>query len=261
MCGIVGYIGNRKSVPIILDGLKRLEYRGYDSAGIAVYCDDDTLAVRRASGKLRNLEEADPAEPGGWQLTASATRAGRRMGGPPKRTRIRIAIAPGDIVVVHNGIVENYLPLKHQLQRRRPRFQDRDRHGSDRAPGGEVLRTATWKRRCARPLKEITGRVRAGGDLSRTDPNKIVAARSGPPVVIGLGDGEYFVASDVPAILSHTRDMFFLSDGDMAVLTPDGVHLTDFNGQPVKRAGAAHPVGPDHGGKGRLQAFHAQGNF
>src|SRR5256885_1225888 len=141
MCGIVGYIGNRKAVPIILEGLKRLEYRGYDSAGLAVYCDDGQFAVRRAKGKLRNLEDA--------------------------------------------------------------------------------LR-----------LNPVDGAV-----------------------VIGIGEGEYFVASDVPAILTHTQDMFFLADGDMAILTPEGVRLSDFEGRPVRRQVTHVLWNPIEAEKGGYQHF------
>ena len=232
MCGIVGYVGAQRAVPIILDGLKRLEYRGYDSAGLAVYCDDETLGVRRASGKLRNLEEALRLDPVDGNYGIGHTRWATH-GRPTEENAHPHRDSTGDIVVVHNGIVENYLPLKEQLQREGHVFKTETdteviAHLVEKYFEGN-LESAV---RCA--VKQLRG-VFALAVLSRRDPNKIVAAREGPPVVIGLGKGEYFVASDVPAILSHTRDMFFLADGDMAVLTADGVQLGDFNGRPVNR--------------------------
>jgi glucosamine--fructose-6-phosphate aminotransferase (isomerizing) len=232
MCGIVGYVGAQRAVPIILDGLKRLEYRGYDSAGLAVYCDDETLGVRRASGKLRNLEEALRLDPVDGNYGIGHTRWATH-GRPTEENAHPHRDCTGDIVVVHNGIVENYLSLKEQLQHEGHVFKTETdteviAHLVEKYFEGN-LESAV---RCA--VKQLRG-VFALAVLSRRDPNKIVAAREGPPVVIGLGKGEYFVASDVPAILSHTRDMFFLADGDMAVLTADGVQLGDFNGRPVNR--------------------------
>src|ERR1700686_1961502 len=232
MCGIVGYIGPRQAVPIILDGLKRLEYRGYDSAGIAVLEDNGCLAVRRASGKLRNLEDAlrlNPVE-GGYGIghTRWATH-----GRPSEENPHPHRDCHGDIVVVHNGIVENYLPLKHQLTEEGHTFIT-ETDTEVIAHLVEKYYDGNLENAVRDAVRQLTG-VFALSVISRKDPNKIVAARSGPPVVVGLGVGEYFVASDGPAILSHTRDMIFLADGDMAVLTKDGVHLTDFNGRPVKR--------------------------
>jgi glutamine---fructose-6-phosphate transaminase (isomerizing) len=232
MCGIVGYIGNRKAVPIILDGLHRLEYRGYDSAGLAVYCGSDGLIVRRASGKLRNLEDAIRLNPVDGAYGIGHTRWATH-GRPTEENAHPHRDCKGEIVVVHNGIVENYIALKHQLTEE-----------------GHLFRTETDTEVIAHLIEkyfqgDLEAAVRdavhdlsgifALAVISSSDPNKIVAARSGPPVVIGLGDGEYFVASDVPAILSHTRDVFFLADGDLAVLTPDGVRLSDFDGRPVRR--------------------------
>jgi glucosamine--fructose-6-phosphate aminotransferase (isomerizing) len=232
MCGIVGYIGTHKAVPIILEGLKRLEYRGYDSAGLAVYCDDDQLAVRRAKGKLRNLEEAIRMNPVDGSFGIGHTRWATH-GRPTEENAHPHRDCHGNVVVVHNGIVENYLALKHLLESEGHQFKTETdteiiAHLVEKYYAGnleQAVRTA---------VKQLTG-VFALAVISKSEPNKIVAARNGPPVVIGLGENEYFVASDVPAILSHTRDMFFLADGDMAVLTMDGVRLTDFDGRPVNR--------------------------
>jgi glucosamine--fructose-6-phosphate aminotransferase (isomerizing) len=232
MCGIVGYIGNRKAVPIILDGLRRLEYRGYDSAGIAVLNGDNHLSVRRASGKLRNLEEAIRVSPLDGPYGIGHTRWATH-GRPTEENAHPHRDCTGDIVVVHNGIVENYLQLKHQLQLQGHKFCT-ETDTEVIAHLVEKYYEGNLEDAVRKAVKDLNG-VFALGVIASSDPNKIVAARSGPPVVIGLGDGEYFVASDVPAILSHTRDMFFLNDGDLAVLTPEGVHLTDFNGKPVKR--------------------------
>ena len=232
MCGIVGYIGNRKAVPIILDGLRRLEYRGYDSAGIAVLNGDNHLAVRRASGKLRNLEEAIRINPVDGPYGIGHTRWATH-GRPTEENAHPHRDCTGDIVVVHNGIVENYLHLKHQLQLEGHKFCT-ETDTEVIAHLVEKYYEGNLEDAVRKAVSDLSG-VFALGVIASSDPNKIVAARSGPPVVIGLGDGEYFVASDVPAILSHTRDMFFLNDGDLAVLTAEGVHLTDFNGKPVKR--------------------------
>jgi glucosamine--fructose-6-phosphate aminotransferase (isomerizing) len=232
MCGIVGYIGPKKAVPIILDGLRRLEYRGYDSAGIAVLEEDGCLTVRRASGKLRNLEDALKLSPLDGSYGIGHTRWATH-GRPTEENAHPHRDCHGDIVVVHNGIVENYLKLKQELTEEGHRFVT-ETDTEVIAHLVEKYYDGNLENAVRDAVRKITG-VFALSVISRKDPNKIVAARSGPPVVVGLGDGEYFVASDVPALLSYTRDMFFLADGDVAVLTKDGVHLTDFNGRPVKR--------------------------
>ena len=233
MCGIVGYIGPRKAVPIILEGLRRLEYRGYDSAGLAVYCDDAQLAVRRAKGRLRNLEDAIRMSPVDGAYGMGHTRWATH-GRPTEENAHPHRDCHGDIVVVHNGIVENYLQLKHERSTEEPRIQDRNRHGGNRPPGGEIFPEGNLEDAVRASIRRLNG-VFALAVISRLDPYKIVAARSGPPVVIGIGDNENFVASDVHAILSQTRDLFFLADGDMAILTRDGVRLSDFDGRPVNR--------------------------
>ncbi|MDE3194709.1 MAG: glutamine--fructose-6-phosphate transaminase (isomerizing) [Acidobacteriota bacterium] len=232
MCGIVGYVGSQRAVPIIIEGLKRLEYRGYDSAGVAVYCDDGSLGVRRASGKLRNLEDALQMDPVDGSYGIGHTRWATH-GRPTEENAHPHRDCSGDIVVVHNGIVENYLPLKEQLQN--------EGHVFKTETDTEIIAHLVEKHfegnleeAVRKAVKQLRG-VFALSVLSRKDPNKIVSAREGPPVVVGLGNGEYFVASDVPAILNHTRDMFFLADGDMAVLTPEGVQLSDFNGHHINR--------------------------
>jgi glutamine---fructose-6-phosphate transaminase (isomerizing) len=232
MCGIVGYVGSRRAVPIILEGLKKLEYRGYDSAGIAVYCDDESLGIRRASGKLRNLEDVLQLDPVDGRYGIGHTRWATH-GRPTEENAHPHRDCTGDIVVVHNGIVENYLPLKEQLQHEGHTFKTE----TDTEVIAHLIEKhfeGNLEQAVRAAVKRLRG-VFALAVLSRKDPYKIVAAREGPPVVIGLGDGEYFVASDVPAILSHTRDMFFLADGDMAILTPAGVELSDFNGNIVTR--------------------------
>src|SRR5262245_61782483 len=252
MCGIVGYIGTNRAVPIILQGLKRLEYRGYDSAGPAGYCNDPQLAVRRAKGKLRNLEDSIRANPVDGAFGIGHTRWATH-GRPTEENAHPHRDCTGEVVVVHNGIVENYLPLKHQLESEGHKFVTQTdteviAHLIEKHLQGnleDAVRAA---------VKELSG-VFALAVISRTDPGKIVAARSGPPVVIGIGNNEYFVASDVPAILGHTQDMFFLADGDIAWLTSGGVRLSDFNGRPVVRQVSHILWNPIEAEKGGYQHF------
>src|SRR5690349_176111 len=239
MCGIVGYVGKKRVVPVILDGLKRLEYRGYDSAGIAVAGNGEGLQIRRAEGKLRNLEESIRLKALDGTYGIGHTRWATH-GRPTEENAHPHRDCSGKVVVVHNGIIENYLTLKKKLAEEGHRFSTETdteviahlvekhflKHGNGHRP---ALEDAVRK-----AVVQLTG-VFALAVISVDEPNKIVAARNGPPAVIGLGKDEYFVASDVPAILYHTRDLFFLADGDLAVITPEGVRLTDFNGQPITR--------------------------
>jgi len=232
MCGIVGYVGNKQVVPVIIDGLRRLEYRGYDSAGIAVV-EQGSIAVRRAPGKLRNLEEAIRLDPLDGTYGIGHTRWATH-GRPTEENAHPHRDCTGRIVVVHNGIIENYLTIKRELQSEDHTFVTEtdteviahlvEKHLNE---GASNLETAV--RQAIEGLRGIF----AIAVISADDTNKVVTARQGPPIVIGLGQGEYFVASDIPAILHHTRDIFFLGDVEMAVLTEKGAVVTDFEGNPV----------------------------
>jgi glutamine---fructose-6-phosphate transaminase (isomerizing) len=240
MCGIVGYVGKKRVVPVIIDGLKKLEYRGYDSAGIAVAGNGQgELQVRRAEGKLRNLEEAIRLKPLDGTYGIGHTRWATH-GRPTEENAHPHRDCTGKIVVVHNGIVENYLPLKKRLIEEGHKFStETDTEVIAHLVESYFFNKSNGHRPSLEEAVRKTVRQLAGvfalAVISEEEPNKIVAARNGPPAVIGLGNDEYFVASDVPAILYHTRDLFFLHDGDLAVVTPSGVQLTDFNGKPVVR--------------------------
>src|SRR5579864_5379084 len=242
MCGILGYIGPKKVVPVIIEGLRKLEYRGYDSAGIAVVNGAGQLEIRRAPGKLRNLEEAIAKSPIEGTYGIGHTRWATH-GRPTEENAHPHRDCTGQIVVVHNGIIENYLELKERLQQQGHKFvTETDTEVvahlvEQNSKGGVPLEEAVRK-----SLKDLRG-IYALVFISAKDPRKIVAARMGPPAVIGLGQSEYFVASDIPALLEHTREMFFLADGDIAVLTQNGVHVMDHDGRPVERP--AHHVAWD----------------
>ncbi len=241
MCGIVGYVGPKKVVPVIIEGLRRLEYRGYDSAGIAVgHPGSDKLDLRRAAGKLSNLEEVLRENPLDGTFGIGHTRWATH-GRPTEENAHPHRDCTGRIVVVHNGIVENYLDLKRELTAQGHKFVTEtdteiiahliEQAQKDADATGKPIPLEAAVREA---VKRLSGAF-AIGVLSSAEPDKIVAARLGPPVVIGVGEGESFVASDVPGILHHTRNVYFLADGDMAILTPAGVELTDFDGRPIER--------------------------
>jgi glucosamine--fructose-6-phosphate aminotransferase (isomerizing) len=247
MCGIVGYVGGRDAVPLILDGLRRLEYRGYDSAGIAVVS-AGVLERRRAAGKLGRLAASLAADPlrGEWGVghTRWATH-----GRPTEENAHPHQDCAGRIVVVHNGIVENHLELKHRLAADGHRFVSQ----TDTEVVAHLVEShyrGSLELATREALGEIQG-VYALLLLHRDEPRRLVAARRGPPLVVGLGAGEHFVASDIPALLPHTRDFVFLEDGDVATVTPEGVRVTTPAGVTVERASrrvAWDPVQAEKGG-------------
>jgi glucosamine--fructose-6-phosphate aminotransferase (isomerizing) len=234
-------VGRKEVVPVIIEGLRRLEYRGYDSAGIAIGGPETALLqVCRAPGKLQKLEDVLRDKPLKGTFGIGHTRWATH-GRPTEENAHPHRDCTGRIVVVHNGIVENYLTLKHELIAKGHKFVTEtdteiiahliEQVQKDAEAASRPLKLEEAVREA---VKHLTGAF-ALGILSSAEPDKIIAARSGPPVVIGVGEGEYFVASDVPGILHHTRNMYFLADGDMAILTTDGVTLTDFEGKPITR--------------------------
>jgi len=238
MCGIVGYIGPKKVVPVIIEGLRKLEYRGYDSAGIAVVNGAGKIEIRRAPGKLKNLEEVLRESPIEGTYGIGHTRWATH-GRPTEENAHPHRDCTGQYVVVHNGIIENYLELKEKLQREGHNFLTETDTEIVAHLVEKYAKELPFEEAVRKTLKDLRG-IYSLVFLSAKDPQKLIAARIGPPSVIGLGDGEYFVASDIPALLEHTRKIFFLADGDIAVLSRDGVRVTDLEGKPVDRP--AHMV-------------------
>jgi glucosamine--fructose-6-phosphate aminotransferase (isomerizing) len=231
MCGIVGYVGPRKSVSMLIDGLKRLEYRGYDSAGISIM-NGKGLETRKAKGKISQLEAAIGQSPIDGNVGIAHTRWATH--GPPNECNAHPHHdCTGTLSVVHNGIIENYGPLRAMLEKTGHTFVSETdtevlAHLIEAAFDGK-LEDAVID---ALALVEGTYGIAV---ISSKDPDKIVAARKGSPLLIGLGEGEYYVASDVAAILQHTRQVVYLDDGEMAVLTPAGYTVCDLDAQTVKK--------------------------
>ncbi len=232
MCGIVGYVGTQQAVPVLLDGLKRLEYRGYDSAGIAVL-QEGKIEVRRSVGKLANLEKALAGQSLSGTVGIGHTRWATH--GKPSEQNAH-PHRSGNCVLVHNGIIENYLLLKQQLQKEGCRFEsETDTEVVAHLIGRYVRQGRTLAEAVRAAAKDIRGSY-AIAAVCESEPDRLVAARSGCPLVIGWKEGAGLVASDVMAMLAHTRDVTYLEEGDVAVVTASGVTITDAEGRPVVRA-------------------------
>lgn len=226
MCGIIGYIGNKNVVSLLVDGLRRLEYRGYDSAGLA-YFSDGKLEVKRSVGKLASLEAVLPSQPPKGVAGIGHTRWATH--GRPSEENAHPHRA-GSLVLVHNGIIENYLSLKKELQAEGRRFTSDtdteviihliDRFYQQGLPLEKAVQGAVEKMRGSYSICL----------LSEKEPGRMIAVRSGCPLVVGIGEKEFFVASDIPAFLAHTREVLFLEDGEMVLFSKDGVEVRDLKG-------------------------------
>ena len=230
MCGIIGYIGHREAAPVLLQGLKRLEYRGYDSAGVAVF--NGKIEVRRSVGKLTNLDQLLRESPVLGAVGMGHTRWATH--GRPSEANAHPHRA-GKIVVIHNGIIENYLELRHELAGKGRTFSsETDTEVISHLIDDYVQEGLTFTHATREALQRLEGAFSIVA-LCEDEPGKILAAKNATPIVIGLGEGENFVASDVPAILDYTRKVAFLDDGEMAEITRDSVTITDFHGHPIER--------------------------
>ena len=232
MCGIVGYIGERKSAALLLEGLKKLEYRGYDSAGIAILDENGELQTRRTEGKLSRLIDEVKARPCDGTLGIGHTRWATH--GRPSETNAH-PHRSGPVVVVHNGIIENYLELRDHLQAKGRSFLSEtdteiiahliDLYRQDSTSLENAVRMA---------LGEVKGSY-AIAVISQDEPSRLIAVKKASPLIVGVGQTEHFLASDIPAFLDHTREMIFLEDEEMVVLQRDGYQITTLSGEAVER--------------------------
>ena len=251
MCGIVGYVGPRRAAPILVDGLRRLEYRGYDSAGLAVHAAGG-IEVIRTVGKLDNLaralESKEPQGTVGLGHTRWATH------GRPSEQNAHPHVS-GDVAIVHNGIIENHLQLKQELEAEGVQFaSDTDTEIVAHLIHRQLGRTATLFEAVREALEYVRGAYALAVITARA-PDRIVVAKSASPLVIGLGDGEALCGSDIPALLEHTRQMIFLEDGDMAELTREGVRIETLAGEPVERRTTRVDWSPVQAEKGGFKHF------
>ncbi len=260
MCGVVGYVGDRQVVPILVEGLRMLEYRGYDSAGVAVEASPSPRVVR-ASGKLKALEERLVAEPAPGTVGIGHTRWATH--GKPTDENAHPHTS-GTVSVVHNGIIENHLPLREELEALGQRFQSETdteilAHLIDLAVQSGVSLTEAVRQ----SLQRVEGAY-AVACIDSSHPGVIVAAKVASPMVVGLGEGEQFIASDIPALLAHTREIIFLDDGEMVTLTRDSVTVETLAGEPVNRPAKTVPWSLQEAEKGgykhfMLKEIHEQG--
>jgi glucosamine--fructose-6-phosphate aminotransferase (isomerizing) len=256
MCGIVGYVGPRDATPIVLEGLKRLEYRGYDSAGLAVIEANGTITVRREVGKLAGLVEMVNGDPPSGHTGIGHTRWATH-GEPCRRNAHPHLSANGEVALVHNGIIENFLDLRQELESEGRRFSsDTDTEVAVHLVEGYMAGGADLETAVRQALAHIKG-ASAFVFLSSREPDRIVAARLGNAggITIGIGEGEMFVASDIPAILDHTRDMVFLEDRQIAVVTRDAAQVTTLGGERVAVEPYLIPWDPVSAAKGAYRHF------
>ncbi len=251
MCGIVGYIGKQDASPIIIDGLRRLEYRGYDSAGICTLNGGEPQ-LRRAEGKLINLENILREKPATGSRGIGHTRWATH--GRPSEINAHPHKA-GSIVVVHNGIIENYLKLKSRLQKQGHKFSsETDTEIIAHLVEEHYQQCGDFEKAVRLALAEVEGAYGVA-ILCIDEPDKLIAAKLGSPLVVGQGDGEFFVASDIPAMLSHTREMIFLDDGEIVVFTPEKMWITDLSGQPLVKQSKTITWSPLMAEKGGYKHF------
>ena len=231
MCGIVGYIGNRKATDVLTQGLEKLEYRGYDSAGVAVI-DDNRINVTKCKGRLKNLEEKLETTPIHGTVGIGHTRWATH-GEPSDRNSHPHVTANGNIAVVHNGIIENYLEIKEELSNKGYSFVSET--DTEVIPYLiDMYYEGDLKEAVIKALKRMKGAF-ALGILCVDEPDKLIAVRKDSPLIIGKGKGENFIASDIPAVINWTRDIYILENGEMAVVTKDGVNLMKFDGTPIEK--------------------------
>jgi len=227
MCGIVGYVGNKNALPILIEGLRRLEYRGYDSVGIAII-PKDKIVIKKCKGKIKNLEELLGSKDISESHIGISHNRWATHGAPTNINAHPHQDCSGDIAVVHNGIIENFSELKKQLIEEGHKFKSQTdteviSHLVEKYYNG-CLREAVLK-----TIKDLKGSF-ALGVISKKEPDRIVAARKESPLIVGIGEGENFIASDVPAILKYTKKVIYLEDGEIAVLTKDNVTIFDSDG-------------------------------